>query len=491
MLPPRILGLLVILLAVQALCKPTKSAENKEYEEDPPLDDEDEDEEEEDDNSNTPKAPPQILSNPQSVRVFAGNTIVLPCQVVNSENYAIVWLKDNTYLYVESRPQVDDPKRIVRLSNNSLVIYNATVKDSSNNYKCSIQRQPDTIDVIHRVLVDPVDEHRAKIIRVIPNKRIKVKEGDNVKFGCEMDTDTPVEIKWFNKNAKVNNGGQYDPNVILDNNYIVIKNVNKSHSGLYQCLAEDGSKNPAMEAINVDVLYRPEIEVKQSIIHSGINVESEMTCIVSANPTAIIKWFKDGKELIHKKGSISLHHGAMKNNTLKIKHVLKITHTSIEDFGEYKCTAENILGNETKYITLTGVPSQAKISSGDMTNDDKKIILKWHLESFSPISDYKLQYRRKGDENWNVVHPEVKDGKENHFIVEHSIEELQPGSYEAILSAKNKFGWSVPSELHTFTGDYASEMARKDKDSAAIQIQSSRTLLALILVVLSCAFTSL
>lgn len=65
---------------------------------------------------------------------------------------------------------------------------------------------------------------------------------------------------------------------------------------------------------------------------------------------------------------------------------------------------------------------------------------------------FQLQYRRKGDENWNVVEPEVKDGKGNQFIVEHPIEELQPGSYEAILTARNAFGWSPPSEPHMFTG---------------------------------------
>jgi len=118
-----------------------------------------------------------------------------------------------------------------------------------------------------------------------------------------------------------------------------------------------------------------------------------------------------------------------------------------------------------------------------MTNDDAKIILKWRLESYSPISEYtvnnvclkrteniyrflkfnetdarvqsfylQLQYHRKNEEKWITVYPEVKNGKGNLFTVEHSIEELQPGSYEAILKAKNKFGWSIPSEPHTFTG---------------------------------------
>lgn len=63
-----------------------------------------------------------------------------------------------------------------------------------------------------------------------------------------------------------------------------------------------------------------------------------------------------------------------------------------------------------------------------------------------------LEYRRKGDEKWNIVQPVVKDGKGNQFIVEHPIEALQPGSYEAVLKARNSFGWSVPSEPHMFNG---------------------------------------
>lgn len=180
----------------------------------------------------------------------------------------------------------------------------------------------------------------------------------------------------------------YDPDVIVNDNYITIKKVNKSHSGLYQCLAEDGSKTPAMEAINVIVhcklilvlvrlkfsstfnniylqnLYLninlltffmtdiPEVEVKKDIVHTGESIDSEMTCIVSAYPEALITWYKDGKEIIHKKGSIMLHHGIMKGN--KTKHVLKILHTSIKDFGTYKCRAENTIGQDSKSIILTG-----------------------------------------------------------------------------------------------------------------------------------------
>jgi len=52
------------------------------------------------------------------------------------------------------------------------------------------------------------------------------------------------------QNKKVEN---YDPDVIVNGNHLTIRNVNRSHSGRYQCLAEDGSQMPAMEAITVIV----------------------------------------------------------------------------------------------------------------------------------------------------------------------------------------------------------------------------------------------
>lgn len=63
-----------------------------------------------------------------------------------------------------------------------------------------------------------------------------------------------------------------------------------------------------------------------------------------------------------------------------------------------------------------------------------------------------LEYRRKGDVNWSILKPAVTNGKGNQFSVEQTIEGLQPGSYEAILQAKNDFGWSQPSKSYTFIG---------------------------------------
>jgi len=55
------------------------------YEDDTPFDEEDEeDEDEEVDNTGNVEAPPQILSQTMSIRVKAGSTVILPCQVIHT-----------------------------------------------------------------------------------------------------------------------------------------------------------------------------------------------------------------------------------------------------------------------------------------------------------------------------------------------------------------------------------------------------------------------
>jgi len=96
----------------------------------------------------------------------------------------------------------------------------------------------------------------------------------------------------------------------------------------------------------------PEIEVKRNVVHSGTGIESEMTCIVSAYPEAIITWYKGDKEILEQKGIVHMQHGIMKGN--RTKHVMKIVHTLSRDFGDYRCHAKNSVGEDSKLITLTG-----------------------------------------------------------------------------------------------------------------------------------------
>ena len=68
-----------------------------------------------------------------------------------------------------------------------------------------------------------------------------------------------------------------------------------------------------------------------------------------------------------------------------------------------------------------------------------------------------IQYRRKGDEDWTVANPTVTNGRGYQFTVEYTVPVDEPGSYEAVLMARNNFGWSQPSDPHVFVGGKKTE----------------------------------
>ncbi|XP_017794440.1 PREDICTED: neurotrimin-like isoform X1 [Habropoda laboriosa] len=497
MLPLRFVGLLVLLLAVQGWCKPAKSSEGEDYnDDDPPSDYNDDDTVDDVDDAGAFEEPPAIMSRPESIQVRNGSTISLPCLLRNADSFAVTWKKDDEFLFYDSNPMKKD-YRMVRLPNNTLVIHNVTANDTSNSYECSILIEP-PLTIKHRVLVysergpispSPTQPHKEPPIRVTPGKKVEIKAGKNLTLGCETNIEPTPEIKWYYENERIHNH-------TISGNHITITNITKHNGGRYQCLAENGSDNPPVEAINVVVNYAPEIETKGKSVHTGLGVESWLTCIVHAHPHAKVVWLKDEEEVVPKKGSIEI-----KGN--KTKHVLEILHTEKEHFGNYTCVAENKVGRAEKTISLTGnflvplkrrfesLPSQAIISGGEMARTATGFILKWQLESYSPITEYKLKYRRKGEETWITLKPAVTNGKGNQFIVEHTIEGLQPGSYEAILMARNDFGWSTPSKPHTFIGEYEDEQAENVKGSPSSASHPALAIATLFLVVSSCAFRSL
>ncbi|XP_015429049.1 PREDICTED: opioid-binding protein/cell adhesion molecule homolog [Dufourea novaeangliae] len=473
MVPMRFIGLLVVLLAAQAWCKPAKSAEGEDYnDDDPPVDYNDGDTVDDDDDPGTSEEPPQIVSKAEIIRARNGSTIWLHCLVKNTDNLAVTWKRNDENLYYDSIAMTQDKNRIVRLPNNTLVIHNVTVNDTSDDYECSILQNP-PITIKHKVVVDTYNPP----IRVIPGKRVEVNAGETLNIGCETTIRPAPEIKWYHETVRIRNDE-------TPSSHLTIHNVTRHDSGHYHCLAEDGSQKPPLEVIAVVVNYAPEIEAKKESVHTGLGVESELTCIVHAHPAARVRWYRDGKEVVPETGRIEV-------KSERPRYTLKIMHTKQKDLGKYTCVAENRMKRSEKDLSLTGAPSQAVIFGSEVTKTDRGLMLKWRLQSYSPITEYKLEYRPTGATEWITLKPPVTNGKGNQFIVKHEIEGLQPESYEAILLARNEFGWSQPSKPYTFTTEYIVEEAENVKGPSADVSGATLTMATLFLVVSSCAFTSL
>ncbi|XP_015603689.1 opioid-binding protein/cell adhesion molecule homolog isoform X2 [Cephus cinctus] len=435
----RISTLLLILFVVQGWSRPNTDSEN-DYPEDEDISEDDYGPlEPNTEDSQYSAEPPKILSQPMTITVVLGDTIVLPCVMKGADAVDVSWTRNSELLYINDNSFSTEQSRIIK-GDDTLVIHNATASDASENYVCKLSTIPVT-EIVHRVFVVPE-------ITLTPSKHTVAKYGEDVELGCKFNRYPNMDIKWSYKGERLPIGDES-----VHGNIIKIHKVTRHHAGRYQCLINDHTKTPLHDFIELVVNYPPEVQVEQEAVHTGMGKDSQLTCIVHAHPHANVTWFKNKKHIDPKDRIF------MKNNGSK--HTLVLKRTTNDDFATYTCQASNALGTTSRNVTLTGVPTKARFSGGEVANDTT-LILKWQLQSFSPITEYKLQYRRKGESSWIDETPRVIDGKgagETLYTVEHPLKELESGVYEAILIAKNDYGWSAKEPV-TFSGATGSASSR-------------------------------
>ena len=88
-----------------------------------------------------------------------------------------------------------------------------------------------------------------------------------------------------------------------------------------------------------------------SVVHTGIGHQAALSCIVNANPQAVVRWYResllldsDNNFLLESKGTL---------HTFIIRKVRK------ENFGTFSCSASNTFGKQTAHVLVTGMFKKA------------------------------------------------------------------------------------------------------------------------------------
>ncbi|XP_055850770.1 immunoglobulin superfamily member 10 isoform X2 [Episyrphus balteatus] len=320
------------------------------------------------------KHEPMFISRSETFKFVASDTIVLPCEVANTDSYVVAWKRGIAILTAGSVKVTPDPR--VRLING----YNLQIRDAApqdaGDYICQIaMMEPREITHTVEILVPP------RIHHISTGGHLQVKKGSSVRIECSASGNPTPNVTWSRKNNILPSGEEK-----LHSHILSIENVDRHKGGVYICTANNGVGQPASSQVVLHVLYPPEISVERPTVFSGEGHEAMLVCIVHGETQPEVIWFKDTMQLDTTERHIMENRGS--------RHTLIIRKVHPQDFGNYSCVAENQLGKSRKTLQLSGKPNVAVFNSPQISQYKDRYNISWTVDSYSPVEEFKLSFRR-------------------------------------------------------------------------------------------------
>ncbi|KAF9407827.1 hypothetical protein HW555_012283 [Spodoptera exigua] len=361
------------------------------------------------------------------------------------------WYKDKILLGDSHTPEEPLPPRVQMHSNYSLQVDNLQTQDTAD-YTCEIIRpepwgpikQTHSIEVLFSPTV-PEDGF------------LEVRMGDYVDIGCET-TGTPPPIVDWRKNG--------EPMALLEHrSRIRFRAEHRLLAGVYECIANNGVGDPARATITVVIQGKlcpcsQHQTVPTCILLVGLRAALAAK-LEFAVPPARTAWYRDGRPVRTDDRVVQMVHDNV--------HHLIFRSVRKTDFGNYTFRAENKLGMADLMFKLTGVPNAASFKVDPNLNKATatSFTLIWEVDSYSTIIEYNLWLRPYYG---RLVTPEpdafTTEPPANHWIkiivpgdssdgpihsAIYTVRGLTPSTvYEAIVTSRNRFGWSKPSSILHF-----------------------------------------
>ncbi|XP_050318083.1 hemicentin-2 [Bactrocera neohumeralis] len=384
---------------------------------------------------------PHFLSRGHTYRAVVGDTLVLPCQVENLGNFVLLWRRGINVL-TASNIMVTRDERIRLIDGYNLEISDLEPQDAGD-YVCQIS------DKINRDQVHTVEILVPPSVRAIPTSgQLQARKGGPITLECKGSGNPVPSIYWTKKSGAGKSSAR-----IGDGPILTLEKLERQQAGVYQCTADNGVGEPVTVDMRLDVLYPPDIQVEKSWIHSGEGFEAKLVCIVYADPVATVSWYQNSFPIQTTDRRIMSTRGN--------RHTLTIRHIQQEDFGNYSCVADNSLGRSRKYMELSGRPGPAEFYSPKWGRSSDSYNLTWKIDSYPPLQEVRLLYRRvlmndtfQQPGRWHdfILTPEHRPASEPlTHIMSYTIKNLHPGAYyEAIVQAKNSYGWNEVSDIFQF-----------------------------------------
>ncbi|KAK1202598.1 DCC protein, partial [Pygoscelis papua] len=270
--------------------------------------------------------PLRFLSQTESVTAFAGDTVLLKCEVVGEPMPVVHWQRNQDDLFLSPADT-----RVAVLPSGALQISRIQHGDSGI-YRCLAKNPASSRtgnDAEVRVLADP-GLHRQQFFLQRPSNVVAM-EGKDAVLECCVSGYPPPTFTWLRGDEVLPvRSKKYS---LLAGSNLLVSNVTDDDSGTYTCVVTYKNENSSGSA-ELSVMVPPWFLIRPSNLYAYESMDVEFECAVSGKPVPTVEWIKNGEVVIP-----SDYFQIVGGSNLRILGLVK------SDEGFYQCVAENEAGN--------------------------------------------------------------------------------------------------------------------------------------------------
>ncbi|XP_022239594.1 lachesin-like [Limulus polyphemus] len=295
-----------------------------------------------------------------NVTIPAGRDVDIPCVVENLGFNRVAWIKVETKAILSIHDHVITRNYRISLSHvdsRNFVLHIKNVKESDRGgYMCQLNTAPMMSQVGYLDVVFP-----PQIQRENTSSDIITTEGSNVTLTCVAKGYPTPNITWRREDGQpivsMNNEGQLENDSKMVGESLFLIRVDRHYNGAYLCIAMNGVPPSVSQRILLQVYFPPEIMIKNNLIGAHFGTTALLKCYIQALPFPNIVWKKDGKIISSgKKYEIDIP-----IKKYKIETVLRIRDIQLVDFGIYRCTVNNSLGQAEGEVQIYDIPKPTSV----------------------------------------------------------------------------------------------------------------------------------
>ncbi|KAF1458999.1 Netrin receptor DCC, partial [Pygoscelis antarcticus] len=297
--------------------------------------------------------PLRFLSQTESVTAFAGDTVLLKCEVVGEPMPVVHWQRNQDDLFLSPADT-----RVAVLPSGALQISRIQHGDSGI-YRCLAKNPASSRtgnDAEVRVLADP-GLHRQQFFLQRPSNVVAM-EGKDAVLECCVSGYPPPTFTWLRGDEVLPvRSKKYS---LLAGSNLLVSNVTDDDSGTYTCVVTYKNENSSGSA-ELSVMVPPWFLIRPSNLYAYESMDIEFECAVSGKPVPTVEWIKNGEVVIP-----SDYFQIVGGSNLRILGLVK------SDEGFYQCVAENEAGNAQASAQLI-IPEPVVATTAPPTHPDTPV----------------------------------------------------------------------------------------------------------------------